>query len=209
MTDPHAQLPVLVLATNNGHKVEELRALLAGSGWRLQTPRERGLALDPRETGASYAENARIKAESYAHAGACWALADDSGLEVDVLGGAPGVHSARYAGAETPHADKIAVLLRQIAEAGDPRRSARFRAAFVLVAPDGRSWQSEGTWEGEIGAAPRGGEGFGYDPIFVTSGGRTAAEMPADEKNRESHRARAARALLPVLRALAAGATVG
>lgn len=201
--------PILLLATNNEHKVTELRALLRDCGWRLQTPRERGIALDPAETGATYAENARLKAEAFSAASGAWTLADDSGLEVDALGGAPGIHSARYAGAETPHEEKIRVLLAAMEQTGDRSRTGRFRAAFVLVAPDGRSWESEGVWEGRIVEAPRGADGFGYDPIFAgTADGRTAAELPADEKNRLSHRARAAAALMPTLQALAGGGPV-
>lgn len=197
--------PRLLLATNNAGKVRELHDLLAGCGWRLATPAEVGVSLQPAETGKTYAENARLKARAFAQAAGMWALADDSGLEVDALAGAPGIHSARYAGAATPHADKIGLLLRALAETGDTQRRARFRAAFALVAPDGRTWESEGVWEGTIAAAPRGEGGFGYDPVFLPAGSaRTAAELPEAEKNRTSHRARAARMLLPVLRALAA-----
>ena len=192
--------PELLLATNNAHKVEELRALFAGCGWALRTPRELGISLDPEESGGSYEENARLKATAFAAASGRWSLADDSGLEVDALGGAPGLHSARYAGAETPHADKIRALLEAITASGDPRRSARFRAVFVLAAPDGRTWSSEGVWEGTIADAPRGTAGFGYDPVFVGAGDdRTAAELTAEEKNSVSHRARAAIAMLPLL----------
>jgi cyclic pyranopterin phosphate synthase len=195
---------VLLLATNNEHKVEELRALFRDSGWRLETPRDRGIVLDPAETGTTYGENARQKAAAFAAVSGEWVLADDSGLEVDALEGAPGIHSARYAGAETPHKEKIRALLAAMEQSGDRRRSGRFRAAFVLVAADGREWQSEGVWEGTIADAPRGVEGFGYDPIFLgTADGRTAAELSAEEKNQLSHRARAAAALVPTLRALA------
>jgi len=196
--------PDLLLATNNSGKVRELHALLNGCGWRLHTPSEVGLILDPEETGATYADNARLKAQAFAAAAGIWALADDSGLEVDALDGAPGVHSARYAGLEAPHADKIALLLQAMAGSSDRRRTARFRTAFVLVAPDGRSWETEGVWEGVIADAPRGTAGFGYDPIFVASpGDHTAAELSARGKDRVSHRARAATALLSHLRALA------
>jgi cyclic pyranopterin monophosphate synthase len=196
--------PLLLLATNNDHKVHELRALFADCGWRLVTPRELGIALDPEESGASYEANARIKAEAFARAGGQWALADDSGIEVDALDGGPGVQSARYGGADLPHERKIELLLAAIAATGNPLRAARFRAAFALAAPDGRVWSSEGVWPGQVAAAPRGGAGFGYDPIFAPedAGGRTAAELTFAEKNRISHRARAAAALLPVLHAL-------
>ncbi|MGH2586092.1 MAG: RdgB/HAM1 family non-canonical purine NTP pyrophosphatase [Dehalococcoidia bacterium] len=196
--------PDLLLATSNAGKVRELRALLTGSAWRLRTPAELGLTLEPEENGATYADNARLKAEAFAAASGLWALADDSGLEVDALDGAPGVHSARYAGLETPHADKIALLLQAMAASPDQRRTARFRTAFVLAAPDGRIWETEGVWEGAIAEAPRGTAGFGYDPIFLASpGDRTAAELSDEEKDRDSHRALAATTLLSHLRALA------
>jgi cyclic pyranopterin phosphate synthase len=195
--------PELLLATNNAHKVEELRALFAGCDWALRTPAELGISTQPEESGDSYEENARLKALAFAAASGRWSLADDSGLEVDALDGAPGLHSARYAGAETPHADKIRVLLEAMAASGDPRRSARFRAVFVVAAPDGRTWTAEGVWEGTIADAPRGAAGFGYDPIFIgVEDGRTAAELDAAEKNAVSHRARAAAVMLPILRGL-------
>jgi XTP/dITP diphosphohydrolase len=197
--------PSLLLATNNPNKVRELRALFSGSGWTLLTPADFDLKLDPEETGATYAENARLKAEAFARASGAWTLADDSGLEVDALAGEPGIHSARYAGADTPHSEKIVALLRDMAAARRPERTARFRAAFALVAPDGRVWETEGVWEGTIADAPRGDHGFGYDPIFLPrDSDQTAAELPEARKNAVSHRARAASALLPVLRALAA-----
>jgi cyclic pyranopterin phosphate synthase len=170
----------------------------------ILTPADLGLSLEPEETGATYAENARLKAEAFARASGEWTLADDSGLEVDALGGAPGIHSARYAGAETPHSEKIVVLLQALADSGASERTARFCAAFALVAPDGRTWESEGVWEGAVAAAPRGDRGFGFDPVFLPRGSdTTAAELPEERKNTVSHRARAAAALLPVLRALA------
>ena len=196
--------PRLLLATNNANKVHELRALFADSGWALITPADVGLRLDPEETGATYAENARLKAKAYAYAAGMWALADDSGIEVEALGGAPGVHSARYAGPQTPHSEKIVVLLSELADRGAVERRARFRAAFAVVAPDGRVWESEGVWAGTIAAAPRGDRGFGYDPIFLPDGfDLTAAELTTEAKNKLSHRARAAAALRPVLLALA------
>ena len=197
--------PSLLLATNNSNKVRELRELFAESGWTLLTPADFNLKLDPEETGASYAENARLKAEAFARASGAWTLADDSGLEVDALAGAPGIHSARYAGPETPHSEKIVAVLREMAAVRRRERTARFRAAFALVAPDGRVWETEGVWEGAIAGAPRGDRGFGYDPIFLPrNSDETAAELPEARKNTVSHRARAASALLPVLRALAA-----
>ncbi|MER3419231.1 MAG: non-canonical purine NTP pyrophosphatase [Chloroflexota bacterium] len=197
-------MPRLLLATTNPGKIRELRALLAGCGWEILTPQDIGLTLHVEETGQTYAENARRKAQGYARASGLVALADDSGLEVDALGGAPGVHSARYAGQDTTDADKMGMLLAELREVPDERRTARFRAVIVIATPDGRTFQSEGVCEGRIAHAPRGAGGFGYDPIFLVEGGsRTMAELSAEEKNRISHRARAAAAACAVLQRLA------
>lgn len=197
-------MPRLLLATTNPGKIRELRALLAGCGWEILTPQDIGLTLQVEEIGQTYADNARLKAEAYARASGLVALADDSGLEVDALGGAPGLHSARYAGQDTTHADKMGVLLAELRDVPDERRTARFRAVIVIATPDGRAFTCEGVCEGRIARAPRGAGGFGYDPIFLVEGGsRTMAELPAEEKNRISHRARAAAAACAVLRKLA------
>jgi XTP/dITP diphosphohydrolase len=197
-------MPRLLLATTNPGKIRELRELLAGCGWELLTPQDIGLRLHVEESGQTYAENARRKAEAYARASGLVALADDSGLEVDALGGAPGVHSARYAGQDTTHADKMGVLLAELRDVPDDRRTARFRAVIAIATPDGRTVTCEGVCEGRIARAPRGAGGFGYDPIFLVEGGsRTMAELTAEEKNRISHRARAAAAACAVLRKLA------
>jgi XTP/dITP diphosphohydrolase len=194
----------LLLATTNPGKICELRALLAGCGWEILTPQDIGLTLQVEEIGQTYADNARRKAEAYARASGLVALADDSGLEVDALGGAPGLHSARYAGQDTTHADKMGMLLAELRDVPDEQRTARFRAVIVIATPDGRTFQTEGVCEGRIARAPRGAGGFGYDPIFLVEGGsRTMAELPAEEKNRISHRARAAAAACAVLRKLA------
>ncbi len=197
-------MPRLLLATTNPGKIRELRDLLAGCGWEILTPLDMGLTLHVEETGQTYAENARLKAEAYARASGLVALADDSGLEVDALGGAPGLHSARYAGQDTTHADKMEALLAELRDVPDERRTARFRAVIVIATPDGRTFQAEGVCEGRIARAPRGAGGFGYDPIFLIAGGsRTMAELTAEEKNRVSHRARAAAAACAMLRELA------
>ena len=212
---PHAEEPLLLLATNNAGKVREMRALLDGLGWRLVTPAEIGLVLDPEETGSSYEENARLKAVAFAAASDLHALSDDSGLEIDALDGAPGLYSARYAGHDTSHTDKMKVVLAQLRNVPAGQRTARFRAVLVAVAPPaaegalGWSAVREGICEGRIADTPRGEGGFGYDPIFlVEASARTMAELSAEEKQRISHRARAARALAPLLqeRAAALGA---
>jgi XTP/dITP diphosphohydrolase len=179
-----------VLCSRNRHKARELERLLPG--WTIET-----LDRDdyPPETGATYYENARIKAGfGREHAGG-WMLAEDSGLEVDALGGRPGVLSARYA-PEGPPA--VAKLLGELAGVAD--RRARYVSELVLLASDGRELRGTGTLEGRIGEEARGSEGFGYDPVFVPNGEeRTVAELGNDWKAERSHRARAARALLEAL----------
>jgi XTP/dITP diphosphohydrolase len=190
----------LLIATHNRGKLREYADLLAGLPLALVTPDELGLDLDVVESGATYADNARLKATAYAQASGLLTLADDSGLEVDALGGAPGVRSARYTLGDD--ADRVQALLRALAEAGVPEESlaARFRCVIALAAPDGRSWISEGECAGRIIDTPRGSGGFGYDPVFyIPSHGCTMAELPPEEKNRVSHRARAAQALRPIL----------
>jgi XTP/dITP diphosphohydrolase len=197
--------PVLVLATGNRGKVAELTRLVAEWG-RVEVRSLRdvpGVAL-PEETGATYEENAAQKARAVAAASGLPALADDSGLEVDALGGAPGVHSARYGASD---ADRIARLLEALAGHGYAERTARFRCVVVLAWPGGRVAAAEGRCEGTISDAPAGAGGFGYDPVFrSTELGRTFGEATGEDKARVSHRARAMRALGAVLRAPAAGA---
>ncbi len=196
-------MPNLLLATNNQGKVREFRELLAGCGWELVTPAAIGLALEVDETADTYAGNARLKAEAFARASGLTALADDSGLEIDALGGAPGLHSARYAGRDTTHADKMTLLLDALRDVPDERRTARFRAVIAIATGDGRLLLSEGICEGRISRAPRGAGGFGYDPIFLVGDGAfTMAEMDTAAKNRISHRARAAAAACDTLRTL-------
>ena len=197
--------PQLLIATGNPGKAAELRQLLAGSGWDPVTPAEVGLVpVDVVETGRSYLENAIAKAVRHAEASRLPSLADDSGLEVDALDGRPGVLSARYGGPRAPDpAARNALLLAELEGVPAARRGARFRAVVALALPRGETYAREGTVEGRIAEAPRGAEGFGYDPIFELPDGRTMAEV-GPEKNEFSHRARAVRALLPVLRRLAA-----
>ncbi|HEY8490921.1 MAG TPA: XTP/dITP diphosphatase [Dehalococcoidia bacterium] len=196
--------PVLLLATGNAGKVRELRQLLAGVPFELATPADLGLRLEVEEDGQTYHENALKKATAYAAAAGLPALADDSGLEVDVLDGRPGVHSARYVGQAASDGDRIGALLAELRGVPPERRTARFRAVIAVAAPDGRRWTAEGTVEGVIAQEPRGRSGFGYDPIFLLPElGRTMAELPAEEKNRVSHRARAAAGARRILEELA------
>ena len=182
---------IVTAATTNTGKLAELAALL---GPVLEIRPAPDAYAAPEETGRSYLENARLKARALFRRTGAAALADDSGLEVDALGGAPGLHSARFgADVESRTARLLAAL------AGRDRR-ARFRTALVLVLADGREIEGEGDCEGEIVSEPRGCGGFGYDPVFLVPGlGRTLAELTTEEKNRLSARARAARALLAAL----------
>lgn len=196
----------LVLASANPGKLRELRALLAPLGFELVPQSELGIP-SAVENGASFADNALIKARHAARASDLAALADDSGLEVDALGGRPGVHSARYAGDDANDARNLAKLLGELADVPDERRGARYRCviAFVRRADDAQPLLAEGAWEGRIAQTPRGTGGFGYDPVFVPAGeNRTAAELEPAVKNASSHRARALRALEAQLARLAA-----
>lgn len=185
-----------VVATFNRHKAAELEALLRLPGVTLSLLADWPEATAPEETGTTLLENARIKARAAAALTGLPAIADDTGLEVDALGGAPGVHAARYAGPAARYEDNVAKLLRELAGVPAARRTARFRTVCVAAWPDGREVQAEGVLEGVIVEAPRGTNGFGYDPVFVPAGDtRTFAELTDAEKNAMSHRARAVRAL--------------
>lgn len=198
----------LVIATGNPGKLREFAALLAALPLEIR-PQPPGLEVE--ETGSTFAANARLKAEAVAQACGCWTLADDSGLEVEALGGAPGVFSARYAASDP---ERIARLLRELAEDGRqraaaglaPERGARFRAALAVADPSGAiRLEVEGHCHGQILEEPRGEGGFGYDPVFlVPELGRTFAELDKAEKAVVGHRGRAFALLEPQLRQLLA-----
>jgi len=196
--------PRWVLATANPHKVGELAAILAAAGAAVQLePLPPGMAL-PEETGNTFLANARLKARAALAATGQAALADDSGLEVDALGGEPGVLSARYAGVAGAGANAAnnAKLLAELAGIHGPNRRARFRCVLVLAVPDSPEVVAQGTIEGFILPTLRGLGGFGYDPLFQPEGDtRSLAEYAAEEKNRVSHRGQAARQLLALLTA--------
>lgn len=191
----------LLVATRNQGKLREIRALLEPCGVVV-----RGVADFPElpeieEDGATFAENARKKAQVIARLTGRLTLADDSGLCVAALGGAPGVHSARYAGAGADDAANNRKLLAAMATIPEGERNAAFLCAMALCAPDGECRTFEGRLDGSILAAARGTEGFGYDPLFLVTGrGQTLAELPLEEKNRISHRARALAQVVDVLR---------
>jgi XTP/dITP diphosphohydrolase len=181
----------IVLASANAGKQREFTALLLPYGIELLL--QAALGIEPvEESGATFADNALLKARHAARAAKLPALADDSGLEVDALGGAPGVRSARFAGLAASDADNNALLLERLAGAALPERTARYRCVLALVrsADDPAPLLAEGLWEGLIGLAPAGHGGFGYDPLFLPAGMTgTAAELPIEVKNRLSHRA--------------------
>ena len=190
-----------VLASGNAGKVREFAALLAARDIQIVPQSDFGL-VTPEETGTTFLENALLKARHAASLCALPALADDSGIEVDALGGRPGVWSARYAGEHASDTDNLHRLLRELADVPEPQRTARYRCVLVFLQTpqDPRPLIAAGVWEGRILTAPRGAGGFGYDPVFQPAGmNLSAAELPAAEKNRLSHRAQALRALLAAL----------
>ena len=190
-----------VLASANAGKLRELAALVAPAGFELLAQAALGIESVP-ETGATFRENALLKARHASAAAQLPALADDSGIEVDALGGRPGVLSARFAGEGASDAANLARLLAELAGVPEERRGARYRCVvtWVRTADDPAPLTGEGTWEGRIALAPRGSGGFGYDPAFIPRGEqRTAAELSAAEKNKVSHRAQAWRALVAAL----------
>jgi len=183
----------LLIATHNPGKVKEYQALLAGLPLELTYPAQEGLDIEVTETGESFAENARLKAAAYARASGLLTLADDSGLEVDALGGEPGIHSARYAGNGASDEERYRLLLDKLPGVPWEERTARFRCVIAVATPAGQVHTAEGTCEGIIAFAPQGEHGFGYDPVFYfPEHGMTMAELPPETKNRISHRAKAA-----------------
>jgi len=196
--------PVLLLATRSAGKLRELRAMTAASGWRWRGLDEFPDVPEAAEHGRTFAENARLKAQYYAERTGLPALADDSGLEVDALGGAPGVDSAYFAGTPRDDAANNAKLVAELANVPENRRTARFRCTMAFAAGGRVLLEAAGAVEGVIVLEPRGAGGFGYDPHFlVPSLGRTMAELATGEKNRISHRAQALAEMIPKLEAWA------
>ncbi len=194
----------VVLATGNAGKLHELRAMLAGSAIEVLPQSALGVS-KIEESGANFLENALLKARNAARQTGLPAIADDSGLEVDALGGAPGVYSARYAGVGASDADNLKKLLKELRSVSANMRTARFRCsmAYVRHANDPTPVICEGIWEGYILETPRGSNGFGYDPVFlVPEKSRSCAELSSVEKNRLSHRGQALRKLVEQLATL-------
>jgi XTP/dITP diphosphohydrolase len=199
--------PRVLLATTNPHKIAELREILAEVPCAFVSPTDLGLSVTLQETGTSFEQNAILKALAFAEAAGLPTLADDSGLEVDALGGEPGIYSARWAGEATPYPERFRLLAARLAGVPPAQWTARYRCEIALArpAPRGLFQVVTGQLEGLLVAEPRGSGGFGYDPIFfVPALGRTVAEMSADEKHRISHRGQAVRAAIaPLTRLLA------
>ena len=192
----------IVLASNNAHKVEELRAILTTLGMEVAAQKELGISVEPEETGTTFEENSYIKAKTVMDCCHFPTIADDSGLMVDALGGAPGVYSARYGG-ETCKSDRdrLEYLLAQMQNVADGDRTAKFVSVITLLTPDGKRVVARGECPGVILREPMGENGFGYDPVFyVAQEGCTFAQLPAERKNRISHRARALEAFAEQIR---------
>jgi len=198
----------IIFATGNQGKMREVRAILQDVEAEILSMKEAGVLLDIEENGTTFVENAIIKAKAVAQALAqkpefasdCVVLADDSGLEIDCLGGEPGIYSARYLGEETPFDVKSRDFLKRLEGVADEKRKARFVCAIAAVWPDGETVTAVGTIEGRIGYELIGDNGFGYDPIFyLPEYGRTAAELSDEEKNAISHRSRALAQMKPEL----------
>ncbi len=196
----------LVLATKNNGKIRELAELLNGLPIRLCNLNEFKDSAEPEETGATFTENAVLKARYYALHTGVWALADDSGLEVESLGGAPGVFSARYGGENMSYAEKIDRLLGKMKSAGDDNRKARFVCAMAIADEDGNiQFLSEGVCDGKIAAGPRGANGFGYDPVFIPEDfSESFGELSDEIKQKISHRSRAIEKIIRFLRGIKA-----
>ena len=192
----------IIFVTGNAGKMREIREILADFGGEILSMKEAGISTDAEENGASYEENALIKARAVAEkAGDAVVLADDSGLEIDALGGEPGIYSARYLGEDTSYRVKNANLIERLAGVPEEKRTARFVCAIAAVLPDGRELVTKAAVEGRIGYEEKGEGGFGYDPIFyVPEFGRTTAELSEEEKNQISHRGKALRLMKEELR---------
>jgi len=204
----HEGLRRVVLATRNQHKLVELRRILDDTGLvvELVGVDAFGSVPDVPETGETFGENALLKAQAVAKATDCIAVADDSGLCVDILGGMPGIFSARWSGKHGDDEANLSLVLAQLTDVPDDRRGAQFVCAAAVASPEGEHRVVDGRLEGRLIRDPRGTNGFGYDPIFVPSGDtRTTAEMSASEKDSISHRGRAFRSLAPLIPELLAG----
>ena len=187
----------IIIATGNAGKVREFKRMLEPLGYQVFSQKEKGIVLDVEETGSTFAENAILKARAVWKIAGLPVIADDSGLCVDALDGRPGIYSARYAGEHATDADRVEKLLSELE--GKPDRTGRFVCAIAYLDGKGEAHIFEGVCQGKIAPAPRGTDGFGYDPVFLV-GEKTFAEMTAEEKNAVSHRGKANRLLEDFLR---------
>ncbi len=187
----------LLLATTNLGKIKEFCSLFEQIPFQITTPDKEQIILDVEESGSTFSENAYIKAIAYMKESGIISLADDSGIEVDALGGKPGIYSARYGGKSLNDKDRVELLLKNMEGVPWEKRTARFRASIVIAWPDGRTILKEGVFEGYIGYKPKGVNGFGYDPIFfLPQFGMTSAQLTKEKKNKISHRSIASKKIL-------------
>lgn len=190
----------LIFATGNAGKMKEIRMILGDLDYEIVSMKEAGIEIEIEENGATFEENAVIKARAVMEAAGCLTLADDSGLEVDFLNKEPGIYSARYMGEDTPYSVKNQAIIDRLAGVEGEQRSARFVCAIAAAFPDGKILTARAEVEGRIAQEPRGDKGFGYDPIFyLPEYNKTAAQLTPEEKNRISHRGRALAAIKPEL----------
>jgi len=190
----------LLVATRNAGKLREYSFIYADLPLHLTSLTDEMIETSVEETGSDFQANAILKARTYVKESGILTLADDSGLEVDALGGAPGVHTARYAGEDASDEDRYRLLLHNLLGIRRQKRTARFRCVIAIITPEGETFCTEGTCEGLIADEPAGTEGFGYDPIFyLPEYDCTMAQLPLDVKNQISHRAQAAQAAIPIL----------
>lgn len=191
----------LIFATGNENKMKEIRMILGDLDYEILSMKEAGIQVDIVEDGATFEENAIIKAKAICQQAGCVVLADDSGLEVDYMDKMPGIHSARWMGEDTSYTIKNQKIIDNLAGVPEEERTARFVCAIAAAFPDGRVITKRGTIEGRIGYEERGENGFGYDPIFfLPKYGKTTAELSPEEKNQISHRGRALEQMKPELR---------
>ncbi|HBI51563.1 MAG: XTP/dITP diphosphatase [Ruminiclostridium sp.] len=189
----------LVIATNNQGKVREIKEMLEPLGYEPVSLKDAGISIEVVEDGETFAENAHKKAKAVYDICRCPVIADDSGLEVDFLGGAPGIYSARYAGEDATDEQRIQKILDELDGVDESMRTARFVCSIYCIIDDDTEYSVRGTLEGHIGTEPLGSNGFGYDPIFMVDEDTSVAMLPAEEKNRISHRASAIKQLTEIL----------
>ena len=197
----------LIAATNNAHKVVEFKRILEPLGFTVLTQREAGISIEAEETGTTFEENAYLKAKAVFDASGCPTVADDSGIAVDALNGAPGVYSARYGGPELDDVGRYEKLLKDMENVPDEARGAQFVCAISLILSAEQVYTFTGICEGKVGYGPRGENGFGYDPIFMV-GDRSTAELSPAEKDAISHRGQALRKMEQMLHTMQNGETV-